>query len=480
MSRGIDAGNPPSRMSNADLLHAILRSDLRSFVQQCFYSLTPGMPFLSAWHIEALAFHLEQVRCGKIKRLIICMPPRSLKSITASVAFPAYLLGRDPRKRIITASYGSELAIKHAGDFRAILAAEWYQCAFPGTRISSVKNTETEVVTTARGYRLSTSIDGTLTGRGGDIIIIDDPLKPADALSDSRRERVNAWFNNTLISRLDDKREGAIVVIQQRLHQHDLVGTLLQGPEEWTVLNLPAIAEEEERVQIGHNEFHVRRVGDVLHAAREPRSVLDSIKAQLGSDTFEAQYQQQPVPPGGKMIKRDWIRRYDCAPRRTPYTRVLQSWDTASKDGGENDWSVCATLLVDDGTYYLLDVVRRRVNYPELRALAVELARIHSPEKILVEDTGVGCGLVPDLVCEGLPAIGVKVEGNKLARMSIQSAKIQSGLLLFPKTAPWLDDLEHELFAFPGGRHDDQVDTLSQALGYDIYGGYDVTGRWMA
>jgi hypothetical protein len=346
------------------------------------------------------------VRLGKTTRLIICMPPRSLKSIVTSVAFPAFLLGHDPTKRLITASYGADLAIKHASDFRAILRTDWYRSAFPGTRISPIKNTETEIVTTQRGSRLSTSVDGTLTGRGGGVIIVDDPLKPSDALSDSRRQRVNEWYSNTLISRLDNKQTGAVIAVMQRLHLHDLVGMLLQSPEKWTVLNLPAIAEEEQRIQIGADKYHLRRVGDLLHAEREPKSILDAIKAQLGSDTFSAQYQQRPVPPGGAMIKRDWPRRYEYPPARES-CQVIQSWDTASKEGGECDFSVCTSWLVHDNKYYLIDVLRGRLGYPMLRSRAIAHGKAHEPDTILVEDTGVGTALAMELrdaACRRFPS----------------------------------------------------------------------------
>ena len=152
------------------------------------------------------------------------------------------------------------------------------------------------------GYRLATSIDGTLTGRGGDIIIIDDPLKPADALSSSKRERVNDRFRNTLVSRLDDKKNGAIIVAMQRLHVDDLCGRLLRESDDWTVFSLPAIAEDDEQIPIGEGRYYQRRAGEALHPEREPKSVLDSMRSQLGSDTFAAQYQQRPVPPDGAMI----------------------------------------------------------------------------------------------------------------------------------------------------------------------------------
>jgi predicted phage terminase large subunit-like protein len=459
------------------VLDAICRVDVASFVRRCFHSLAPTSSFLMNWHIHALAHHLEQVRLGKIKRLIINMPPRSLKSIVCSVAFPAFLLGHDPTKRLITVSYGSDLATKHANDCRAILNTSWYRGQFPGTRISTTKNTETEVVTTRNGYRLTTSVDGTLTGRGGDIIIVDDPLKPIDALSDSKRERVNQWFLNTLLSRLDDKKNGAIIVVMQRLHMNDLTGALLRGSEDWTHLTLPAIAEQDEQIPIGDGEFYLRHAGDLLHPEREPMSVLDSIRAQLGSDTFAAQYQQAPVPPGGAMIKRAWVRRYSQLPTAR-YPRMIQSWDTASKEGGQNDWSVGTTWLVHDNKYYLVDVLRGRFDYPTLKARVIAHARVHKPSQILIEDTGVGTALVQELKGAVFSAIPVKPERDKVTRMSIQSGKFESGQVLFPEQAPWLADLEAELFAFPHGRHDDQVDSISQALA-DENESYDCTLSWV-
>jgi hypothetical protein len=174
----------------------------------------------------------------------------------------------------------------------------WYRQLFSDTRLSRLKNTETEFLTTRIGYRFSTSIEGTLTGRGGDIIIIDDPLKPSDALSDSRRDRVNAFYFNTILSRLNDKRTGAIIIVMQRLHEDDLVGRLLrEQPNEWTVLSLPAIAEEDTDIDVGATEPCRRRAGDPLHVEREPLSILESNRERMGPDLFAAQYQQSPIPP---------------------------------------------------------------------------------------------------------------------------------------------------------------------------------------
>jgi hypothetical protein len=170
--------------SNAALVDAACRADLASFVGKCFHQLMPGRVYLRNWHIQTIAYYLEMVRRGKIKRLII-NAPRGLKSLITSVSFPAFVLGHDPSRHIIGVSYGADLAVKLGNDFRAIVDSDWYRRLFPWMQVSRVKNTELEVLTSRYGYPLGTSIDGTLTGRGGDIIIIDDPLKPSDALSAS-------------------------------------------------------------------------------------------------------------------------------------------------------------------------------------------------------------------------------------------------------------------------------------------------------
>jgi predicted phage terminase large subunit-like protein len=428
--------------------------------------LNPRATFLPNWHIKALAYHLELVRTGKLTRLIVNMPPRSLKSLVCSVAWPAFVLGNDPSKRIIGASYGADLAIKLGVDCRTIMQSAMFRGAFPRTRIS--QNTEAEITTTFHGGRLATSVGGSLTGRGGDLVIIDDPLKPQDALSDIKRERANDWFDNTLLSRLDDKRTGAIVVVAQRLRPNDLPGKLLQSSDEWTVLSLPAIAEREEWIKIGDDTYHFRKIDGLLHPEREPLEVLNQIRAQLGSDIFAAQYQQNPVAPGGNMIKRDWVRRYENLPARTSSTYILQSYDTASKDGEQNDWSVCTNWYVQEGKYYIADVLRGRFDYPTLKARAIAHAQLHRPTAILIEDTGVGSALAPELRNLGFTVIAVQVEHNKQTRMSIQSAKFEGGRVFFPNRASWLEDLETELFSFPTSRHDDQVDSVSQALAYEI------------
>ena len=454
-------------LTDARLFEALLRRDFRAFIGKVFTTLCPGQEFVWSWHIEAIAYRLEQIRRGEIKRLVINMPPRSLKSITASVAFPAFVLGLDPTRRFICVSYSGELAKKHSNDFRTVVESPWYRSVFPITRIGPYKNSETEIEFTARGFRLPTSVGGTLTGRGGEIIVIDDPLKPDDAYSEAKRNAANEWFKNTLLSRLDDKRTGAIVIVMQRVHMDDLTAFVTEQSDEWEILNLPAIAEADEDIPISAENVHHRKAGEALSPAREPLSVLESLKQQIGSDAFYAQYQQMPVPPGGAMIKRDWIERYDELPPEQDQLIILQSWDTASKGGPENDFSVCTTWLVTRGVrrWYLIDVWRKRVDYPELKVAVQRLAAKYKAKRVLVEDSGTGTSLVQELRRGKVSGIApVKPGHDKGSRMAVVSAKFESGQVFLPRRAPWLAEFERELFAFPGAKHDDQCDSVSQAL----------------
>lgn len=453
-------------ITSAVVSDAILRHDFQSFLRRGLITLNPGTPFLPNWHIDAIAYQLERVRRGEITRLIINMPPRNLKSLTISVGWPAYLLGHDPRKRIISISYGNELSTKHANDFRLITESNWYKRSFPRMRLS--RSVEGEAYTTEMGFRKSTSVSGVLTGLGADIFIIDDPQKPDEAQSASMRDRLNNWVSTTLMSRLDRKDTGAIIVVMQRLHLHDLSGFLTSHSDDWTVLSLPAIAEVDERIAIGDDEFHFRAAGETLHPQHESLATLAKLRQTLGSDVFAAQYQQSPVPPGGAMIKRRWLRYYDKLPERTYRTKIIQSWDTAAKDGAQNDYSVCTTWLVVDRNYYLIELTRGRYEYPRLKALALSLAQRFRPDVILVEEASTGIALAQELKQANLSS-GIRpvpIHRDKQGRLYIHEATFEAGRVHFPKAAAFLAELEAELLTFPQSKHDDQVDSITQALDY--------------
>ncbi|WP_377190456.1 phage terminase large subunit [Ruegeria meonggei] len=449
------------------LLKAVLRSDLALFTERCFAEINGGQEFLNNWHMDAIAHELTKVAQGETRRLLITLPPRSLKSITASVAFPAWLLGHDPGKKIICVSYGGDLATAHANHCRKVMASPWYQGAFPDTRIDPTKNTEGLSLTTAGGQRLSTTTGGALTGQGGSVIIIDDPMKAGDAYSETSRKKVKDWYDTTLLSRLDNKSTGAIILVMQRLHVDDLAGHVL-AKGGWRHLDLPAIAPAAMDVEIGHNRFYRRKEGELLHPERDSQEVLDELRASTGTHAFSAQYQQRPVPAEGNLIKWSWFQYYDTALEKKTYsTKIVQSWDTASKATELADYSVGITAIIEGRTIYVVDVVREKLDYPDLKRKVIKTAKRWKADTVLVEDKGSGISLIQDLKRELIRTIPIKPEGDKIVRMATCSAQIESGSVLLPRKAVWMNDFQSELLAFPEGHHDDQVDALSQLINWD-------------
>jgi predicted phage terminase large subunit-like protein len=447
-------------------LNVLIRQDLYSFFQLAFQETCAGV-FLPNWHIEKIAETLERCRRGEIRRLIVNLPPRSLKSLCTSVAFVAWVLGHDPRAQIICASYAQDLAEKHARDCRSLMLSPRYRKLFP-TRLSPDKLSAAEFVTTAGGFRLATSVGGQLTGRGGDYIIIDDPLKPDEALSDTQRKAVNDWYSSTVVSRLNDKRTGRIIVIMQRLHEDDLVGHILEK-DDWTVLRFPAVAEEDEVHRIktffGLGREVVRRAGEALHPEREPLEALEKIRQVVGEYHYAGQYQQAPAPLGGGMIKLEWFKRYIEADKPEHFEYIVQSWDTANKATQLSDYSVCTTWGVKEKRVYLLHVLRRRLNYPDLKRAVKEQIKMIAPNFILIEDRASGTQLIQELRAESFSGITpYEPKFDKIVRMDGASSLIESGSTYLPETAPWLSTFVSELIKFPKGSHDDQVDSMSQAL----------------
>ena len=447
--------------------NALLRHDLVSFIQKVFATVVPGTPYQHNWHIEAITWRLQQIYTGEINRLIITLPPRSLKSIITSVAYPAWLLGQDPTNHIICVSYSQDLSSKHALDSRAVMESDWYRRIFPGTQLHGDKKSVGEFMTTQRGGRLSTSVGGTLTGRGGNFIIIDDPHKADEGvLSETNRESAKNWYRNTLSSRLDNKKEDVIILIQQRLHEDDLAGYFLES-DGWVHLNLPAIAEELQSIPTGPNSFHKRIVGGILHPARESNRELEALKNTLGSYIFAAQYQQRPAPMGGGMIKWEWFKTFKCRPDKEYGDMIYQSWDTASKAEAMHDYSVCTTWLYKHKKFYLLHVLRERLEYTQLKTRMIDHATQWDADQILIEDKGAGTSLIQDLQQDGsIPITGIIPKDDKVTRMMIATPLIECGQVSIPEEASWLADLQHELVNFPNGKHDDQVDSVSQFLNW--------------
>lgn len=456
-------------MLSANEYRTILRHDLTSFIERSFYELNPDRRLSMGAYIEAMATKLEHCREGKLRRLIINLPPRYLKSHCASIAFPAWLLGHKPSTQIICASYGQDLSDKFARDCRNLMASRFYQALFP-TRLSADRQAVHDYATTFQGSRFATSIGGVLTGRGADFIIVDDPLKPDEALSEQRRAAANEWFDNSLRSRLNDKETGCIIIVMQRLHQDDLVAHV-QEQEPWEILSFPAIAEEDEthliEAPLGHR-YYRRAPGDVLDPGRDSAATFTGIRQISGDYVFSSQYQQNPIPVGGAMIKVAWLRFYDPPTLPRNFTRIVQSWDTANKSGELNDFSVCTTWGTLDKNFYLLNVFRKRLNYPELKRAVVEQAKLHNANTVLIEDKASGTQLIQELRSElyGITAYEAPKGMDKVLRLHAQADLFENGFVYLPSSAGWLTDYVHEITTFPGTKHDDQVDSTTQALDY--------------
>jgi predicted phage terminase large subunit-like protein len=441
----------------------LLEADFSTFIGKTLATIDPSAEFLPNWHIDLIAEYLEAARTAQINRLIINMPPRALKSVCVSVAWPAWILGHDPRARIIAASYAASLSVKHSLDCRLLLSAPWYHAVFPQVKLARDQNEKRKFMTSKRGFRMASSVGASVVGEGGNFLIIDDPISPAQAMNKIWRNRVNNWFENTFSTRLDNKKTGVIVLVMQRLHREDLSGHLLEKGG-WEHLCLPAIAVRAQKYDFGR-VVKLRKAGELLHCARENVELIERAKIDLGSRAFAAQYQQDPLPEVGTMVRRDWLIRYGELPVSLNIERVVQSWDTAIKIGTKNDPSVCLTFIEFEGKSYLRDVRVKRLEYPDLKRFFYEHSEEYKPNVILLEDKASGQQLLQDAKREThLPILAVRPKSDKVTRFAAVCAMIEAGKLLLPTHAPWLADFESELFAFPDAVHDDQVDALTQYL----------------
>ena len=338
------------------------------------------------------------------------------------------------------------------------------ETSFDPTRIAA------DIETLAGGGRFSSGVDGAYFGRGADFIIIDDPTKPEDALSDNRREEVNHIVDTKLRTRLDTPSKGRIVIVQQRQNIRDLTGHLT-AKEDWTVVSFPAIAERDESItfqtRLGWDR-HERSAGQALQPGRLSLDKMKNLSANMGTAAFQAQYQQQPMPPGGNIVKEEWIHQFRASDAPVSYEYLIQSWDTASTVGKSSAYSVCLTFGVHSRNMYLIGCLRQQVEFPSLQnSIQTEWERFaQRPAHILIEEKSSGIALLQHAKNAGLPAKGVKPKDPKEVRLQIVSGLIQNGTILFPRHTPWIDGLLSELITFPQSAHSDQVDALSQALGW--------------
>lgn len=441
---------------------------LHSFTKLMWHIVEPKQPFVDNWHIRAITEHLQAVSDQQIQELIISVPPRHMKSIAVCVMWPAWEWLKNPEKRWIFGSYAQNLSVRDSIKCRRLIESPIYKSTFnPNWKLSSDQNQKTRFNNTSTGYRIATSVGGAGTGEGGDFIVVDDPMKATDAESETQRQNVIDWWDNEMSTRGNDPKTAAKVIIMQRLHQNDLAGHCAkQGG--YDILRLPAEFDERPSItSIGWSDPRKNK-GDLLWPERFDKKTLDKLKSKLGSRGTASQLQQDPKAAEDGLFKRKWWKSYKQLPAKGQWKRVVQFWDTAQKPGISNDYSVCATWLETDTGYYLLDLFRDKLEYPQLKwAIKTQAAKWNS-NAIQIEDKGSGISLIQDLRQETtLPIIAYNPgQTDKQNRAAAATPTVEAGNCYLPEVAPWVEDYIKEHEQFPDGDHDDQVDTTSQMVEY--------------
>ena len=484
-----------------DLVKRECEDNLHNYIKHAWEIIEPATEFKSNWHIEYIAEHLELVEEGHIKRLLINMPPRNTKSIVATVMYPTWSWIKSSHKKFISLSYSNALSKKHNMNRRDIILSPWYQNNW-GDRFSikDDKNTQTVFENNKQGFMFSTSITGALTGEGSNVIIIDDPHNPQGAESDAERETAVTFFKQTLPSRLNDKKKGAIIVIMQRLHEQDVSGHILAKDSGYVHLNLPAIAEKKTIIYFPKSDqVIVREEGDILNPKREDKAELDQLKRDMGSYAFAGQYQQNPTPSEGGTFKKHWWKFWQYPGQNLPPISVkvpykgkdgtekykddliypvdlptpeqqFQSWDLAFKDTKGSDFVASGIWNKVQANHYLIDLLEMRLSFTETLAHFRKMTNKypHTTRK-LVEDKANGPAVINMLKNEIAGIIAYNPgSDSKLSRAEAVTHIVESGnvYLPHPNIASWTNDFIDRCAKFPKVTNDDIIDQMSQYLNY--------------
>ncbi len=423
-------------------------------------------------HVDILIQALEQVAAGKIKRLMISMPPRHSKSETATRSFMAWYAGKFPEHKIMLGTHTQTLADNMGRDIRRNIQSREHQLVFPDCRLDKASHAVHDWRTTRGGEFVAAGMLAPPTGRGADLLVIDDPLKGEDALSPIQREKLQVIYEAGWQTRLQT--DAAIVIIGTRWHENDLIGWLLdpnyqEEVDNWSILSFPAIAERDEGW---------RDMGDALWPEKFPLPVLEKIKRSKNQWIWCSLYQQRPSSVEGIWYKRGWFKEYVWNPHLVasrqlkffetqPYCIYL-SIDTAFETDQHNDFSVIMACLHTPSGDYLLDVYRKRMTADELFAKTVDLAIYWRANLVLVEKKASGHSLVQHLKANPktrlLPVKGVVPRGQKEVRAKVVAPYVEHGRFHIPVNAEWKSDWLSEIVGFPTAANDDQMDCLSQYL----------------
>jgi len=456
----------------------VAEQSLFSFVRQSWPVLEPETTYLKNWHIKLICDSLSMVTSGKWKRLVINIPPRYMKSLLVSVNWPVWTWISKPETRFMFTSYSAGLSDTHSRKRSAILESDWYRSRW-GDKFVLTTNKVGEIINNHQGHMISVGLGGSATGKGGNILVVDDPIDPEAAWSDAQRENVNRTYDDKFRSRLDDKVNGAIVFIMQRLHEGDLTGHATGiGADElndwiihkgrWTLIRLSAVAEQDETITspLTGEVLAVRKEGELLWPEREP---WDSIQEMMEREyIFAGQYQQRPTTKGGSIFKREWFKFYDDPPAH--YDMIVTSWDLAFTGTERSDWVVGQIWGKVNADYFLLDQIKGRWDFTKTLQMFTDQAQSDLGRRgtKLVEDAANAQALLSTLkeYIDGIKLI--PPSSSKEARAHAVSDLFETGHVYLPseRKCPWIKEWISEMTTFPNAAHDDQVDTTTQALNY--------------
>jgi predicted phage terminase large subunit-like protein len=481
------------------------RRDLRKFIRKAWHLVDPK-PFTPSWHIDAIAEHLAYVTLGDIKQLMINIPPRMTKSSLVSVCWPAWWWADQPEMQFLTASYAADLANQDAQKMRRLIESDWYQLRFgDSVTLLQDENRINRFANTRGGHRISISVGSKTTGLGGDVHILDDPHNAMQVESDTIRRSTIQWHDGAFRSRFNDPNKARRVYVGQRTHDSDIFGHILAREEKnWVHLCLPMEFDPGRRCVTFRNRGKGPEGEPIFRDPRvKPNSLLcpdrfDANTAQAEKEgttarVWNAQYQQQPEGAGGLILKRGWWRRWewpewhnDYRSKERPlpeFVEIIQAYDTAFEEGEQDSFTVRTTW----GIFYqremkegkngkiaygdervnamLLERMKRRLGFPELREDAMEAYKIFKPDRILIEKKASGHDLIKELRRKGLPIVPVKVVGDLVYRAHMSSLPLEKGAVWYVNRN-WAIDLIEECAKFPNSDFNDQVSSTTIALQY--------------
>ena len=439
------------------------RNNLLSFISVTYKDYKIG--WVHQEICETLDLFLKDLIDGKRPRLIITMPPRSGKSEIVSRRFPAYFLGKYPDLSIISVSYSATLAEDFCRDVQRIIDSDEYKAIFPNTKLSDKKDknykrtSDIFEIVDHKGVYCSAGVGGGITGKGCDILIIDDPIKNRqEANSENTRKKIFDWYSSTAYTRLSPI--GGVIMMCTRWHLDDLIGKVLSDKNQkpFHVISYPAIAE--------HDEPH-RKQGEALHPERFSLEILNEIKSTLSASDWLSLYQQRPTPEGGAIFETSKLRYYDETSEPKRFDQVVGSWDMTFKENKTSDFVVGQLWGRKGADFYLLDMVRDRMDFVKTLKVFINFANKHKNCNCwLVEDKANGTAIISTLKKHISGIIPITPKESKQERAYAITPYLEAGNIFFPKNQKFTKDLEEEMLQFPAGVHDDTVDSMTQALNY--------------